>query len=326
MSDETGPDASGEVVRISPLGGSPLQKAKRPGGLGRGLSALLGDIQADAPVGPGAASAKPRDGLAMLTISDIHPHPDQPRRHFDEAALSELAESIASRGLVQPILVRPAPDGRGWQLVAGERRWRASQRAGLHQIPAIVRDLDEVETFTIALVENIQRQDLTAIEEAEAYARLRDQLGYAQDAIGQMTGKSRSHIANILRLLDLPESVRNLVATSQLGMGHARALIGYVHAEDLARKIVAKGLSVRKVEALVRAERRGAARVRSSSPGGTSAMPDADIAALETHLADMLGVKVRIAHDADHKGSVTLDYTSLEQLDMLCQRLSGEQI
>lgn len=318
--------AEGEVVRISPLGNSPLQKTKRPGGLGRGLSALLGDIQADAPVGPGSANAKPRDGLAMLAIADIRPHPDQPRRHFDEAALAELAESISARGLVQPILVRPSPDGRGWQLVAGERRWRASQRAGLHQIPAIVRELDEIETFTIALVENIQRQDLTSIEEAEAYARLRDQLGYGQDAIGQMTGKSRSHIANILRLLDLPESVRALVATSQLGMGHARALIGYAGAEDLARKIVAKGLSVRKVEALVRAERRSQARARPSTVGGSSAMPDADIAALETHLADLIGVKVRIVHGSDHKGTVTLDYSSLEQLDMLCQRLSGEQI
>ncbi len=324
--DGIDPADGGEFVRISPLGSPTLQKVKRPGGLGRGLSALLGDIQADAPVGPGTASGKQRDGLAMLAIGDIRPHPDQPRRHFDEDGLAELAESIGARGLVQPILVRPSPDGRGWQLVAGERRWRASQRAGLHQIPAIVRDLDEIETFTIALVENIQRQDLTAIEEAEAYARLRDQLGYGQDAIGQMTGKSRSHIANILRLLDLPASVRALVATSQLGMGHARALIGYAGAEQLAPKIVAKGLSVRKVEALVRAERRGHARVRSSAQHGTHAMHDADIAALETHLADLLGVKVRIAHSPDHKGIVTLDYSSLEQLDMLCQRLSGEQI
>ena len=296
-------------------------KVKRPSGLGRGLSALLGDIQADVPIN---ATGGQRDGFLMLAISDVRPHPLQPRRRFDEEALRELSESIAARGVVQPILVRPAPEGRGYQLVAGERRWRASQRAGLHQIPAIVRDLNDTETFTIALIENIQRQDLTAIEEADAYARLRDQLGHSQDAIGQMTGKSRSHIANILRLLELPESVRELIASGKLGMGHARALIGLDSAEELARKIVAKGLSVRKVEAMVRATRRSA----TTSPPArrAAAAPDADIAALETHLSDLLGVRVRITHDVDHKGTLSLDYSSLEQLDMLCQRLSGEQI
>jgi ParB family chromosome partitioning protein len=308
-------------------------KTKRPGGLGRGLSALLGDVQADTakpvPVGGGAGGAVQRDGLAMLPIAEVQPHPDQPRRHFDDAALDELAASIRTKGLVQPIVVRPAPSGRGWQLVAGERRWRASQRAGLHQIPAIVRDLDDNDTFTIALVENIQRQELTAIEEAEAYARLRDQLGHSQDAIGSMTGKSRSHIANILRLLDLPESVRSLVATGQLGMGHARAMIGHDEAESLARKVVAQGLSVRKVEALVRSARRSKGGGRTSAVGAASsslAMPDADIAALETHLADLIGVKVRITHGTDQTGTLSLDYSSLEQLDMLCQRLSGEPI
>ena len=314
---------------------STAAKPKRPGGLGRGLSALLGDVQTDTAkpvpvsIGGGGGTVQ-RDGLAMLTITDVRPHPDQPRRHFDDAALDELAASIRTKGLVQPIVVRPAPDGgRGWQLVAGERRWRASQRAGLHQIPAIVRDLDDNDTFTIALVENIQRQELTAIEEAEAYARLRDQLGHSQDAIGSMTGKSRSHIANILRLLDLPESVRNLVGTGQLGMGHARAMIGHDDAESLARKVVAQGLSVRKVEALVRAARRSKGGGKASSAGATSssvAMPDADIAALETHLADLIGVKVRITHGGDQTGTLSLDYSSLEQLDMLCQRLSGEPI
>ncbi len=297
-------------------------KAKRPTGLGRGLSALLGDIQTDIPIN---ATGGQRDGFLMLAIADVRPHPLQPRRRFDEEALRELSESIAARGVVQPILVRPAPEGRGYQLVAGERRWRASQRAGLHQIPAIVRDLDDTETFTIALIENIQRQDLTAIEEADAYARLRDQLGHSQDAIGQMTGKSRSHIANILRLLELPESVRDLIASGKLGMGHARALIGLDTAEELARKIVAKGLSVRKVEALVRATRRSATNTAPAAKRGAAA-PDADIAALETHLSDLLGVRVRITHDVDHKGTLSLDYSSLEQLDMLCQRLSGEQI
>ncbi|QJQ31854.1 ParB/RepB/Spo0J family partition protein [Sphingomonas lacunae] len=316
---------------------TPATKAKRPAGLGRGLSALLGDVQADSavPVAVGGAAGNGgavRDGLALLPIADVRPHPDQPRRHFDDAALDELAASIRTKGLVQPIVVRPAPSGRGWQLVAGERRWRASQRAGLHQIPAIVRDLDDNDTFTIALVENIQRQELTAIEEAEAYARLRDQLGHSQEAIGSMTGKSRSHIANLLRLLDLPESVRALVATGQLGMGHARAMIGHEDAEALARKAVAQGLSVRKVEALVRAARRNRADGR---PGGgratgtlaTGSMPDADIAALESHLADLIGVRVRITHEQGRGGgTLSLEYSSLEQLDMLCQRLSGEPI
>ena len=299
-------------------------RAKRPAGLGRGLSALLGDIQVDAPV-HSAPGTPTRNGLAMLPIAEVHPHPDQPRRHFDENALAELADSIAARGLVQPILVRPAPDGNGWQLVAGERRWRASQRAGLHQIPAIVRDLDDSDTFTIALIENIQRQDLTAIEEAQAYARMRDQLGHGQDAIAQMTGKSRSHIANILRLLDLPETIRELVSTGQIGMGHARALIGYPDAEALARTIVSKGLSVRKVEALVRAARNASASAARSAARPAAPSPDADIAALERHLSDLLGVAVRIVHQTDHRGCLTLDYSSLEQLDMLCQRLTGEQ-
>lgn len=314
MADEA---QSGEdVVRIVPLG-----KSKRPAALGRGLSALLGDIQADVPINQPASA---RDGFSILAIADVHPHPLQPRRRFDEEALKELAESIAARGVVQPILVRPSPDGQGYQLVAGERRWRASQRAGLHQIPAIVRDLDETETFTIALIENIQRQDLTAIEEAEAYARLRDQLGHSQDAIGQMTGKSRSHIANILRLLELPEAVRDMIADGRLGMGHARALIGLEDAEQLARKIAAKGLSVRKVEAMVRASKRDSGR--RVNAGGAIAAADADIAALEKHLSNLLGLKVRISHLPGQTGTLSLEYTSLEQLDMLCQRLSGEQI
>lgn len=316
--------------RISPIGSLSAAKAKRPAGLGRGLSALMGDVQADTAIAVPVSGGALREGLAMLSIADIHPHPDQPRRHFDDAALDELAASIAAKGLVQPIVVRPAPDGsRGWQLVAGERRWRASQRAGLHQIPAIVRDLDDRDTFTIALVENIQRQELSAIEEAEAYARLRDQLGHSQDIIGQMTGKSRSHIANILRLLDLPEAVRGMLAAGQLAMGHARALIGHADAEGLARKVVAQGLSVRKVEALVRKAKRGAVLTGDSPArraGAAMAMPDADLAALETHLADLIGVKVRIAHSGDKTGTLSLDYSSLEQLDMLCQRLSGERI
>lgn len=303
--------------------GAVPQRVKRPAGLGRGLSALLGDLQTDAPIN--AAGQSPREGLAMLPVAQIKPHPDQPRRHFAEDALAELAASIAAKGVVQPILVRPAPDGgQGWQLVAGERRWRAAQRAGLHEIPAIVRELDEVETFTIALIENIQRQELNAIEEAEAYARLRDRLGHSQEAIGQMTGKSRSHIANLLRLLDLPEGVRTMVAEGDLAMGHARALIGLPEAEALARQVVAKGLSVRKVEALARSTRKSDRKAAN----GNAPLPssNADIEALESHLGDLLGIRVRIAHESTGKGALTLGYSTLEQLDMLCQRLTGEGI
>lgn len=303
-----------------PLGGT--ARARRPSGLGRGLSALLGEIQTEAPVS-GASPGTAREGLSLLSVADIHPHPEQPRRHFDDDALSELADSIRARGVVQPILVRPRAEGRGWEIVAGERRWRAAQRAGLHQIPAIVRDLDDAETYTIALVENIQRKDLTAIEEADAYARLRDRLGHSADAIGRMTGKSRSHVTNILRLLELPEAVRDMIADGRLGMGHARALIGHDEALSLARKAVTKGYSVRKVEALVRASRKGDGPARRQRAAAT---PDADIAALETHLADMLGIAVRIVHTAAMSGTLTLDYGNLEQLDMLCQRLSGEKI
>ena len=304
--------------------------AKRPSGLGRGLSALLGDIQTEAPVsrgtpsaGQGGTAVAQRDGLSSLPVAELHPHPDQPRRHFDETALQELSDSIRTRGLVQPILVRPAPDGKGWQIVAGERRWRGSQRAGLHEVPCVVRDLDEEETFTIALIENIQRQDLTAIEEAEAYARLRDRLGHAPDAIGKMTGKSRSHVANILRLLDLPGEVRDLVANGSLGMGHARTLVGRPDAIALANQAVSKGWSVRKMEAVTRRAEKDEDR-RPSGPAGKPG-GDADIAALESQLADILGLKVRIDHGTDMRGTLSLDYGNLEQLDMLCQRLSGER-
>ena len=325
--DRENGEANGpENGQIVPLGG--LVRAKRPGGLGRGLSALLGDIEGEAPLAATISGGAAREGLTNLPIAQIHPHPDQPRRHFDDGALAELAASIRTRGLVQPILVRPAPGGQGWQIVAGERRWRAAQRAGLHEIPALVRALDDRETFTIALIENIQRQDLTAIEEAEAYVRLRDNLGHNAEEIGQMTGKSRSHVTNILRLLDLPDAVRGMIADGSLGMGHARALIGHADALSIARKAAKQGWSVRKVEALVR--RGGAPRSATIGPLAPRASRsdgggDADIAALESHLAALLGVMVRINYNADGSGQLTLDYASLDTLDMLCQRLSGGQ-
>ena len=290
--------------------------AKRPrGGLGRGLNALLGDIaRDDAPAGADGAPA----GVRVLPISAIAPHPGQPRRHFDDAALDELAASIAERGVIQPIVVRP--HGHDYQIVAGERRWRAAQRARLHEVPVVVRNYSDTETLQIALVENIQRQDLNAIEEAEAYDRLIEEFGHTQDALAKIVHKSRSHVANLLRLLDLPKVVQAQVVDGGLSMGHARAIIGAPEPEALAADVVARGLSVRQTERLARSAKLPRTRRRSAP-----ADANADIAALERQLADLLGLKVRIAH-RDQGGSITLDYSTLDQLDMVCQRLSGERI
>jgi ParB family transcriptional regulator, chromosome partitioning protein len=285
----------------------------RPG-LGRGLSALLGDNVPEAPV---SGTPEASSGVRMLPVSSLVPHPDQPRRFFDEDKLEELAQSLRQRGLIQPIVVRPS--GHNYQIVAGERRWRAAQKARLHEVPVIVRDFDDAETMEIALVENIQRQDLNAIEEAEAYARLIREYGHTQEALGKLVHKSRSHIANLLRLLDLPEGVRKLVVEGDIEMGHARALIGAPEAERLAREVATKGLSVRETEKLARSAKPNAKRK------GESAVRDADIAALEHQLGDVLGLNVRIAH-GPKGGTLTLTYSTLDQLDMVCQRLSGERI
>jgi ParB family chromosome partitioning protein len=293
------------------------EPAPRKHGLGRGLSALLGDSVPEAPIS-GAAETSSTPGLRTLPVSAMAPHPGQPRRHFDEAALDDLAESIAARGLIQPIVVRP--HGHSYQIVAGERRWRAAQRARLHEVPVIVRELTDAETMEIALVENIQREDLNAIEEAEAYARLIGEFGHTQEALGRLVHKSRSHVANLLRLLDLPQPVRQMVVEGLIEMGHARALIGAPDAERLARIVAEKGLSVREAEKLARD-----AKPASKRRGGEGPFRDADIQALERQLGDVLGLNVKIAHGA-RGGSLTLAYSTLDQLDMVCQRLTGERI
>ncbi|MEA3002460.1 MAG: ParB family transcriptional regulator, chromosome partitioning protein [Sphingomonadales bacterium] len=289
---------------------------RRPSGLGRGLSSLLGEAAQEAPVAGGGPA---RGGLQMMPVSSIEPHLDQPRRHFDEAALEELAASIAARGLIQPIVVRP--HGHRYQIVAGERRWRAAQKARLHEVPVLVRDLSDAETLEVALLENIQRQDLNAIEEAEAYQRLIDEFGHTQDALGKIVNKSRSHVANLLRLLDLPDSVRKLVVSGELSMGHARALVTAIDPEALAQEVVARGLSVRDTEKRARFGKPG--RERQGRLGYKNA--SADIDALERQLGDLLGLTVRITHKPDG-GAVSLHYSTLDQLDMICQRLSGERI
>ena len=304
---------------------------KRPSGLGRGLNALFGDAAVESPVlaSPGAARpaapAAVGDSVQHIAVGTIRPLPGQPRRHFDDDAIAELAESIGARGLLQPIIVRRAPGGDGYQLVAGERRWRAAQRAGLHQIPALVRDLDDAATYEIALVENIQRQDLNAIEEASAYRKLIEDFGHSQDALAKLVGKSRSHVANLMRLLDLPRGVQELVGDGSLAMGHARALIGAEGAEAIARKVVKDGLSVRAVEALVRAEKGGGRKAPLEYKSMDGAR-DPDIMAVERHLSELLGIGVAIHYGGGGKGALTLKFASLDQLDMICQRLSGEGI
>lgn len=306
---------------------------KRPA-LGRGLGALLGETRREEPLvqpgqtgesglgaGGGVTSA-PRAGLATLAVADIEPHPGQPRRHFDEAALDELAASIAARGVIQPVIVTAFGAGR-YRLVAGERRWRAAQRAQLHEIPAIIRELSEREITALALIENLQREDLNPIEEARAYHRLAEDEGLTQAEIAKLVDKSRSHVANLQRLLSLPEAVIELVAAGQLSMGHARALVGVDGALDLARQAVARHLSVREVERLARKQTTGSSmprRARAERSSGDAA----DIAAVQSHLEEFLGLSVRINTDADPRsGSVTIRYKTLDQLDLICQRLTG---
>lgn len=307
---------------------------KRPA-LGRGLGALLGETRREEPLVTPTASAggstamqaggntvTPVSGLNLLAIASIVPHPDQPRRHFDEAALEELAASIAARGVIQPVIVVPFGAGK-YRLVAGERRWRAAQKAQLHEIPAIVRDLSEREITALALIENLQREDLNPIEEARAYHRLAENEGLTQAEIAKLVDKSRSHVANIQRLLALPEGVIALVEAGKLSMGHARALIGVEGAQAMADQAVAKGLSVREVERLAR--RRNAPPAAPRRARGQSESADsADIAAVQGHLEEFLGLPVRIATDADPRsGSVTIRYRTLDQLDLICQRLTG---
>lgn len=309
-------------------GEKPLRKKM---GLGRGLDALLGEVSLDRTANRVASGGAPTaistaanaDGVSNIATADIHPNPAQPRRHFSEESLQELAASLKRHGLIQPILVRP--HGGGYQIVAGERRWRAAQRAQLHHVKAIVRELSDEETLEIALIENIQRQDLNPIEEAEAYRKLCDDFGHSQSELAAIVEKSRSHVANMMRLLELPSLVRELVIEGKLSMGHARALLGSDDSARLAAVVVKQGLSVRQTEALVRRSRveEGKAPKPRVQEGAAS---DADIRAVEQHLGDLLGLKVKIAHKGPGgAGAVTFEYRSLDQLDMLCQRLTGEQ-
>ena len=322
---------------MEPSAKGPAARKKK---LGRGLGALLGETQREEPLvqnatksassagaTPSAPATTPADfPLKSLSIASIEPLPGNPRKHFDESALDELAASIASRGVIQPIIVCPQENGK-YQLVAGERRWRAAQRARLHEIPALVRDLSNREVMALALIENLQREDLNPVEEARAYQRLADDEGMTQAEIARMVEKSRSHVANIQRLLGLPDAVLDLVEGGKLSMGHARALIGQEDAAKLAKKAVNDNLSVREIEKLVRKASKGGADKPETSALNPNAQVDADIIAVQNHLEDILGLKVRINADPDPKsGEITVRYATLDQLDLVCQRLTGGEI
>ncbi|MGI9391422.1 MAG: ParB/RepB/Spo0J family partition protein, partial [Boseongicola sp.] len=285
-------------------------------GLGRGLSALMSDID--------STPARKTDAVARkaeisIPVDRISPNPNQPRRSFAEEALKDLAASIRQKGIIQPLILRRNPnDADGYEIVAGERRWRAAQRAKLHKVPAIVRDLDDTEVLEIAIIENIQRADLNVAEEAAGYRQLMDRFGHTQEKLAEALGKSRSHIANLLRLLNLPDAVLDMLRAGKLSAGHARALVTAQDPIGLAQQVVKKGLSVRQTEALVK---------NSGAPKPTNEnmapAKDADTQALEKDLAAALGMSVSIQNPpGSTSGSVTIRYRDLDQLDEVCRRLS----
>ena len=320
-------------------------------GLGRGLSALLGEetemitAPAVAPMRPEApqtppdlapepfqpaedagfavtVSSVPDDGARTIPIELIHRNPDQPRVHFADEEMAELEASIRDKGVLQPILVRPSAAVPGeYEIIAGERRWRAAQGAGLQAIPALVRELDDAQAFEFAIVENVQRENLNAMEEARAYRALMDRLGHTQEEAANRVGKSRSHVANTLRLLALPEGVQDHVVHGRLSAGHARALLGAANAESLAETVIEKQLSVRDVEALVRSISDLPKKASGPRAKGSPLSKDADTAALEADLEEVLGMSVDIA-DRGGAGEVRVRYASLEQLDEICRRLT----
>ncbi len=287
-------------------------------GLGRGLSALMADVSPEEPQGNKPA-AQPRRADQMVPVDQIEPNPDQPRRTFTPAELEDLAASIREKGVIQPLILRASPRrAEAYEIVAGERRWRAAQMAQLHEVPALIRDYSDTEALEVAIIENIQRSDLNAVEEAAGYRELMDRFGHTQEKLAEALGKSRSHIANMLRLLTLPDDVKSLVVSGALSAGHARALITSDDPSALAREVVAKGLSVRETEKLARKPKPAEKENKPVPRPGK----DADTIALEKDLSAALGMKVSIDHKAGGEtGSLTVKYGTLEQLDDLCAKL-----
>lgn len=286
---------------------------EKPTRLGRGLAALIGDMATIE-----GARVTESGGVKRLPVEMIIANRSNPRRSFDPDQLEELTNSIREKGVMQPLLVRPSEDPNIFELIAGERRWRASQKAGLHDVPVIVRDVDDKEALELAIIENVQRADLNPLEEAMGYGQLIEQFDYTQQDLAQVIGKSRSHVANTLRLLKLPEDVRGMVASGTLTAGHARTLITADDPAHLARQIVSGGLSVREAEAL--SQQRDVAGKRKASEPSTSR--DADTVALERRLSDALGLSVSLAH-SERGGKLEIRYKTLEQLDGICARLTG---
>lgn len=293
------------------------EKRNKSRGLGRGLSALMADVSTDA-----TAQSDPGQvpGVIELPIEKLSANPDQPRRRFDTEDLADLTASIREKGVIQPLIVRHLQDGQ-YEIVAGERRWRAAQQAQKHSIPVLVRDFDDTEVLEVAIIENIQRADLNAIEEAAGYRQLMDRFGHTQEKMAEALGKSRSHIANLLRLLTLPEDVLEYVREGKLSGGHARALVTADNASSLARKVIKSGLSVRATEALVKKS----AQVDAPKRQKARVEKDADTRALEGDLSANLGMKVSLAHKpGQESGTLTISYDSLDGLDTLCRLLSNQ--
>lgn len=286
-------------------------------GLGRGLSALMADVNFDVRSAPDQGA---RRTDVLVPIEKLVPNPYQPRRSFAPDALQELADSVKEKGIIQPLIVRETSTGGIYEIVAGERRWRAAQIAQLHELPVIIRTFDDAEVLEIAIIENIQRAELNAIEEAAAYQQLIQRFGHTQEKIAQALSRSRSHIANLLRLLTLPDPVQDLVKQGELSAGHARALISHSHPMELARQIIAEGLSVRETEALVRKKTGSETKPRKERARFDK---DADTRSLESDLSANLKMSVSIDHDHGGLGGrLTVKYSTLEELDMLCRALS----
>ncbi|TPK90361.1 ParB/RepB/Spo0J family partition protein [Mesorhizobium sp. B2-4-12] len=286
--------------------------------LGRGLAALIGEIDRPAaPEKPGMSA----DG--KVPIEFLSPNPKNPRRHFGDAELTDLAQSIREHGVVQPVVARPSPTQAGrYEIIAGERRWRAAQRAGLTEIPVIIRDVNDRTALELAIIENVQRADLNAVEEAQGYQQLIDDHGYTQADLGQVIGKSRSHVANTLRLLKLPDVIRDMLVDGALSAGHARTLVTAEDPAGLAKRIVEEGLSVRQAEALAQMPAGSAAK--EARPAATPEQKDADTLALEKLLTDTLGMIVTVDHKGKGGGLLRVAYRSLEQLDEVCRRLKRD--
>lgn len=296
-------------------------KKSKQRGLGRGLSALMADVNEAAPVTE--EDTKPAD--RVVPIEKITPNPDQPRRRFDKSALDDLAASVKEKGIIQPLIVRPKPGKEGeFEIVAGERRWRAAQMAKLHEIPILVREFSDIEVLEVAIIENVQRADLNPVEEAAGYSQLMDKFGHTQEKLSEVLGKSRSYIANAVRLLSLPDEVQSYLSEGKLSSGHARALITAEDPVALAREVIKKNLSVRETEKLTKKSAGNIFSEDGKTKTTKAPTKDADTKALEGDLAANLGMKVLLNHKpGQEKGQITISYDTLDELDTLCRILTS---